>query len=59
METARLKRFAQFARRSLIGQVSGKLQHILAESSAARREEPKAVEDLLMQIQQFPDKLII
>ncbi|MCX5880410.1 MAG: BREX-1 system adenine-specific DNA-methyltransferase PglX, partial [Deltaproteobacteria bacterium] len=50
METAKLKKFAQFARRSLIEQVSGKLQQVLAEDSAARREEPKAVEDLAAQI---------
>ncbi|MDO9109458.1 MAG: class I SAM-dependent DNA methyltransferase, partial [Desulfatirhabdiaceae bacterium] len=50
METAKLKKFAQFARRSLIEQVSGKLQQVLAEDSAARREEPKAVEELATQI---------
>lgn len=50
METSKLKKFAQFARRSLIEQVSGKLQQILAADSAARREEPKAVEDLAAQI---------
>jgi hypothetical protein len=50
METSKLKKFAQFARRSLIDQVSGKMQQVLAEDSAARREEPKAVEDLAMQI---------
>lgn len=50
METSKLKKFAQFARRSMIEQVSGKLQQVLAENSAARREEPKAVEDLASQI---------
>ena len=50
METSKLKRFAQFARRSLTEQISGKLQQVLAEDSAARREEPKAVEELSMQI---------
>jgi type II restriction/modification system DNA methylase subunit YeeA len=50
METSKLKKFAQFARRSLIEQVSGKLQQVLAEDSAARREEPKAVEELVTQI---------
>ena len=50
METSKLKKFAQFARRSLIEQVSGKLQQVLAEDSAARREEPKAVEELATQI---------
>jgi hypothetical protein len=50
VETSKLKKFAQFARRSLIEQVSGKLQQVLAEDSAARREEPKAVEELAAQI---------
>ena len=38
METAKLKKFAQFARRSLLEQVSAKLKLGLAENSAARRE---------------------
>jgi len=50
METSKLKKFAQFARRTLIDQVSGKMQQVLAEDSAARREEPKSVEDLATQI---------
>jgi hypothetical protein len=36
METARLNKFAQFARRSLIEQVSAKLTLVLAEGSVAR-----------------------
>jgi type II restriction/modification system DNA methylase subunit YeeA len=46
METAKLKKFAQAARRSLIGQVQAKLGAVLAEGSAERREYPKAVEQL-------------
>jgi type II restriction/modification system DNA methylase subunit YeeA len=46
METAKLKKFAQFARRSLIEQVSAKLKLVLAENSSARRESTKAVEKL-------------
>ncbi len=42
METAKLKKFAQFACRSLIEQVSAKLDLVLADGSAARREQPKA-----------------
>jgi DNA invertase Pin-like site-specific DNA recombinase len=38
METTKLKQFAQYARRSLIEQVSNKLQLVLAEDSVARRE---------------------
>ena len=46
METAKLKKFAQFARRSLIEQVSAKLKLVLAENSAARRESAEAVKKL-------------
>ena len=46
METGKLKRFAQFARRSLIEQVSAKLVSVLNESSVARREKPKATREL-------------
>ncbi len=43
METSKLKRYAQFARRNLIEQVSAKLNLILGENSTARRESVKAV----------------
>ncbi|OSQ35817.1 BREX-1 system adenine-specific DNA-methyltransferase PglX [Thalassospira sp. MCCC 1A01428] len=46
METTKLKKFAQFARRNLIEQVSSKLKLVLAESSAARRERAEAVKKL-------------
>jgi hypothetical protein len=46
METLKLKRFAQFARRSLLEQVSAKLKLVLADSSAARRERAEAVKKL-------------
>ena len=46
METLRLKRFAQFARRSLLEQVSAKLKLVLAENSAARRERAEAIKKL-------------
>jgi hypothetical protein len=42
METAKLKKFAQFVRRSLIEQVSAKLDLVLADGSAARCEQSKA-----------------
>ena len=50
METAKLKKFAQFARRSLIDQVSTKLKLVLAVDSAARRESAEAVKKLEEQI---------
>lgn len=46
METAKLKKFAQFARRSLLEQVSAKLKLVLAENSAARRECAEAIKKL-------------
>ncbi|WP_419641110.1 BREX-1 system adenine-specific DNA-methyltransferase PglX, partial [Thiolapillus sp.] len=46
METSKLKKFAQHARRSLIEQVSNKLKLVLAQDSAARRENPKAVAEI-------------
>ena len=47
METAKLKKFAQFARRSLLEQVSAKLKLVLAENSAARRESLDAITEAL------------
>jgi type II restriction/modification system DNA methylase subunit YeeA len=46
METTKLRRFAQYARRSLIEQVSAKLKIVLSEDSAARRESVAAVKKL-------------
>ncbi len=46
METAKLKKFAQLARRSLLEQVSAKLKLVLAENSAARRERAEAIKKL-------------
>ncbi|WP_245474600.1 BREX-1 system adenine-specific DNA-methyltransferase PglX [Bradyrhizobium sp. Leo121] len=46
MDTGALKKFAQEARRVLRDQVSAKLAEVLVENSAARREVPKAVQQL-------------
>jgi type II restriction/modification system DNA methylase subunit YeeA len=46
MDTTKLKKFAQFARRTLIAQVSAKLDSVLAPGAAARREHPKAMKKL-------------
>ncbi|MET4016637.1 BREX-1 system adenine-specific DNA-methyltransferase PglX [Bradyrhizobium sp. S3.2.12] len=46
MDTSKLKKFAQFARRTLIGQVGAKLDSVLAEGAAARREHPEAMKKL-------------
>ncbi|WP_223427801.1 BREX-1 system adenine-specific DNA-methyltransferase PglX, partial [Tateyamaria pelophila] len=50
MDTSALKKFAQAARNLLIDQVTAKLDMVLADSSAARREFPQAVKDLESQI---------
>lgn len=59
METGRLKRFAQFARRSLIEQVSAKLVSVLDENSAARRENLKAIGELRDAIAREGDERLI
>jgi len=46
METLKLKNFAQFARRSLLKQVTAKLKLVLADESPARRESPQAIKKL-------------
>lgn len=52
METAKLKKFAQQARRLLLEQVGARLGLVLEAGSAARRETPDAVTELEKQIQQ-------
>ncbi len=59
METAKLKKFAQFARRSLIEQVSTKLKLVLAENSAARRENAEAIIKLDDAIHQHSKEQVI
>lgn len=46
MDTSKLKKFAQYARRTLLDQVSGKLDVVLAPQSAARRERAQVVAEL-------------
>ena len=52
MDTSKLKKFAQYARRSLQEQMSNRLNTVLGQESAARREAPKAVAELEEQIRQ-------
>ena len=59
MDTSKLKNFAQYARRYLREIVNSKLQIALAQESAARRENPKAVEELEMQIQLTSEDQVI
>ncbi|TQE98819.1 MAG: BREX-1 system adenine-specific DNA-methyltransferase PglX [Spiribacter salinus] len=51
MDTGKLKKFAQAARRELIQQTAGKLEQVLAEGSLARREQARAVAELEKEIQ--------
>ncbi|MGL1103553.1 BREX-1 system adenine-specific DNA-methyltransferase PglX [Vibrio parahaemolyticus] len=59
MDTSRLKKFAQFARRSLIEQVQTKLKLVLAEDSLARRESPKAVKELENRKQELGEEQLL
>ncbi|TXT43484.1 MAG: hypothetical protein FD137_1822 [Spirochaetes bacterium] len=59
METTKLKKFAQFARRELLKQVSAKLKLVMTESSAARRERPEAVKKLEEAIKSHSKEQII
>lgn len=59
METSKLKKFAQFARRSLIEQVSNKLKLVLAKDSVARRERAEAVKKLEEQIEAHDKEQVI
>ena len=59
METTKLKRFAQFARRSLIEQISEKLARVLAADSLPRREQAEAVTKLEAQIAANGEEAVI
>lgn len=59
MDTNKLKKFAQEARTQLIAQVSAKLKMVLSEASAARREAPSAVQELLGEIRSTSEALVI
>ena len=59
MEPTKLKRFAQYARRSLRDQVQTKLNQVLAEESAARRESAAAIRKLEEAIQKHTKDQVI
>jgi hypothetical protein len=59
MDTSKLKRFAQHARRLLLDQVKAKLDLVLAQDSAARRENPSAIKALEQQISQTDKAQVI
>ena len=59
MDTNRLKRFAQDARRELRNFVTARLPLVLAENSAARRERPQAVAELEKALRTQGDEALI
>lgn len=59
MDTGKLKKFAQEARTQLMAQVAAKLELVLAEGSAARREAPAAVKELLGEIARSDKQQVI
>ncbi len=59
MDTSKLKKFAQLARRSLMDQISAKLKLVLDTESAARREQPGAVAELEKQIDNYSKEQVV
>lgn len=59
MDTGALKKFAQAARNLLIDQVTSKLDVVLDENSAARREAPQAIKDLESAIRHADQQQVI
>ncbi|MBX9724060.1 MAG: BREX-1 system adenine-specific DNA-methyltransferase PglX [Candidatus Obscuribacterales bacterium] len=59
METTKLRKYAQFARRELVSQVASKLKLVLAEGSDARREQIKTVAELEKEINSSSEKHVI
>ncbi|RVO68343.1 BREX-1 system adenine-specific DNA-methyltransferase PglX [Sinorhizobium meliloti] len=59
MDTSKLKKFAPEARRTLMSQVASKLNAVLAEGSAARRENPQAVKELEGQVATHGEEQVI
>ncbi len=59
MDTSKLKKFAQFARRTLREQISAKLTLVRASGSTARREHAEAVNRLEEAIKQTGEEQVI
>lgn len=59
MDTTKLKKFAQYARRTLRDQVASKMDLALAPQSAARREQPQAVADLEKQLKDSSHEQVV
>ena len=59
METKKLEKFARYARRFLVEQVSIKLERVLAVDSGASREQPEAVKQLSNSIEEQCKELVV
>jgi hypothetical protein len=59
METSKLKKFASFARSTLIEQVGTRLKTVLADQSLARRESAAAVTELEKKIKELGKERVI
>jgi len=59
LETSKLRRFAQYARRTLLELVEARLQLVLQANSAARRENFNAVKELEEQIKESSREQLI
>lgn len=59
MDKSKLKKFAQYARRTLIEIIGTKLAFVLANDSAARREFPSAVKELEEEIRNTSEERTI
>ncbi|WP_332751188.1 BREX-1 system adenine-specific DNA-methyltransferase PglX [Hydrogenophaga sp.] len=59
METTKLRRFAQYARRTLMELVEGRQHLVLQPGSAARRENPEAIKKLEEEIKRHGETQVI
>ncbi len=59
MDTTKLRRFAQYARRTLLDLVDARMQLVLQAESAARRESSAAVKELETQIRETSREQVI
>lgn len=59
MDTSKLKKYAQHARRTLVDQVASKLSFVLQPENAARRESPESVKQLEQAIKEIGKDALI
>tara|TARA_R110002110_G_scaffold85816_4_gene223689 strand:- start:18406 stop:22422 length:4017 start_codon:yes stop_codon:yes gene_type:complete len=59
MDTSKLRKFGQFARRTLMEQVGAKLESVRAEGAAAQREHPEAMQKLEAAIARYGEGQVI